>query len=88
MAQKYVLNDGDLAMAHVKYHADIYKNNKDTKGGGYWYFEKKRNLWIFYSKSEEFGNISYDAFKDAIKNHHDDDMIEATKLFTWEENQF
>lgn len=88
MAQKFIINDNELMMANVRYHEDILGigKNQKTVGGGFWYFDRKLEVWFFYHKSIDFGTVTFEQFKNAVLNDFDDDVIKSKKFFCYEEH--
>lgn len=84
MSQKYIVNNNNLIMAHVEFHEEIlgHNNNAETKGGGYWFYCSKREVWFFYNKSFDFGEIKFEQFKEAILNGDDEEFIGLPKCFS------
>lgn len=87
MAQKFIINDGDLMMANVHFHEEILGKGKNQKtiGGGWWYFDRKMDMWFFYYKSIDFGSVTFEQFKEAVLNDFDDDFIKAKKFLCYTE---
>jgi len=84
MAKKFVINDGDLIIGHVELHEDLVKgmDRNKTIGGGYWYFDREKNIVYFYGKSLDFGTVSEDELRAAFKQSSIED---ATIVFSEKE---
>ena len=76
MARKWIINDGDLIIGDVEMHDEKRDRNK-TLGGGYWYFDRSKNVIFFWGKSIDFGQVSKDVFDAAFKQP----SVEQAKLF-------
>lgn len=58
MAQKWVINNGNLVLGDVRYHNELCRDNTLTKGGGFWYLVKEIKTIYLYGDSTQFGQAT------------------------------
>lgn len=73
MANKWIVNDGKIYMsANIELHSDLHGKNrldeKKTIGGGHFHFDKAKNIFYFFGKSIDYGQVSKERFDAAFKN--------------------
>jgi hypothetical protein len=66
MAQKFVINSGNLVIGHVELHRELNKDNSTTLGGGYWFYNKVDNTLYLYGSSVDFGKVSENQLREAV----------------------
>ena len=78
MRGKYIIiknknGDDEVIMGNVEFHYELIGNNyttKDVIGGGRFTYEPKLygEFLFFYGKSDDFGKVNKEQFKDVWKN--------------------
>lgn len=81
MAQKFIINNGNLVMGHVDYHRELVKDHSTTKGGGYWEFDRESNIMYLYSESMDFGQAHREDVIKAIQKGWLSPRFNNTKFF-------
>lgn len=80
MAKKFIINDGDLILGHVKYHENLVTGDRErdkTIGGGFWHHDRNTNVMWFWGTSRDFGNVTKKQFDDAIKEQ----IVEDSEIY-------
>lgn len=77
MYKKWIINNGRFIMGHVELHRDLVSDNTLTIGGGWWHFDKERNVLFLYYKSQDFGSVSEEAVRQAKKQR----SLEGVEIF-------
>jgi len=69
MAQKYIINDGELILGDVEFHYELLGDRIKNKtiGGGRWHLDEENNIMYFYDRSCEFGRVTEEQFNKSIK---------------------
>ena len=67
MANKWIVNDGKIYMAaNIELHSDLHGKNrldeKKTVGGGHFHWDKVKNIFYFFGKSIDYGQVSKQKF--------------------------
>lgn len=69
MAQKYIINDGEIIMGNVEFHFELIGKHRDrakTIGGGRWQWDRQNKKVCFYGNSFDFGAVTKEQFQEAI----------------------
>jgi len=82
MAKKYVVTDEYIILGHVEYHNELVKDKNKIIGGGRWELVKDTNTLYFYGKSDEFGSVTLEQFKNSYYyNNREHKIIFSTKEY-------
>lgn len=81
MAKKFIVNNGNLVIGHVDFHKELVKDHSTTKGGGWWEYDKEKNIMYLYSESMDFGQAKREDVIQAIQNGWIDPILNETKFF-------
>lgn len=81
MAKKFIINNGNLVIGNVKLHKELMKDHSATKGGGYWEFNREKNIVYLYSKSMDFGQAKREDIIKAIHTGWLSRGIQKAKFF-------
>ncbi len=67
--KKFIINDGDLIMGQVEFHAQLVKDRDEHKtiGGGRWEVDHETNTIYFFGESTDFGKVTKEEFDAANK---------------------
>jgi len=78
MARKFIICNGELIIGNVKFHDDLLgtereRNKTDDEkskviGGGFWHYNKPKNITYFWGRSQEFGRVTDEQFNSALKH--------------------
>lgn len=86
MAKKWVINDGELIIGNTEFHYQLLNDKRiklTTIGGGRWEWDRQTNIFYFYGKSEDFGRVTIEQFKEAFNKSMVSPHIEkATIIFS------
>jgi hypothetical protein len=86
MAKKFIINKDRLITGHVEYHRELLSDHTDTVGGGWWEYNKEKNIMYLYSKSLEFGQAKQEDVAKAIQTGYLSPRLNDTKFFHSYEN--
>lgn len=81
MAKKFIINNGNLVMGHVDFHKELVNDHSTTKGGGWWEFDKEKNIMYLYNRSIDFGQAKRDDVIQAIQTGLLSPRLNNTKFF-------
>lgn len=71
MARKWIIEEGLLKLGNVTLHRDLCKDPQKVEGGGYWEYNQAQSKMFFYGKSEDFGQVTQQQWRDADKSRAD-----------------
>lgn len=75
-------------MGHVDFHKELIKDHSTTKGGGWWEFDKDKNIIYLYNKSIDFGQANREDVIQAIQTGWVSPKLNEIKFFHSYENSF
>lgn len=55
-----------MIIGKASFHRELATNVKNVKGGGWYEFDRERDAFILYAKSEDFGKCSKESVHDAV----------------------
>ncbi len=55
MAQKFIINNGNLVVGNVQFHKELITNHSTTRGGGWWHLDRGNGIMYLYNRSIDFG---------------------------------
>lgn len=70
MARKWIVENSDIKLGNVEYHSELCKNREDVIGGGYFWFDTAKKKLFLYGKSEDFGVVKIENFKQLFDNFY------------------
>lgn len=65
---KFIIEGDRLVLGKVEYHEDLADNKYNVKGGGWFYYDREKDLFILYGKSIQFGPAKIEDIINAVKN--------------------
>lgn len=73
MYKKFIIygcpHAGDhIRLGHVDFHKELGPDKSLIKGGGWWYFDKEKDIMYLYSSSQDFGYVKREDLINAIEN--------------------
>jgi len=81
MAKKFIINNGNIVMGHVEYHKELLSDHTNTVGGGWWEYNKEKDIMYLYSKSYDFGQAKREDVIQAIQTGWISPRLNDTKFF-------
>jgi hypothetical protein len=81
MAKKFIINNGNLVMGHVEYHKELLSDHTKTVGGGWWEYNKEKDIMYLYSRSMDFGQAKREDVIGAIQTGLISTSLNNTKFF-------
>ncbi len=83
MAKKYIIHNNELIIGNVEHHIELVPDNnkKLTIGGGRWDFNNETKNFVFYDSSFEFGSVTKEQFKNALKNYKFTERMKDCKIY-------
>ena len=64
---KYIVEDDFIILGKVSYHKNLITDKSKVKGGGWYRYNSKLNLFIFYDSSHEFGKAKLEDVKKCVE---------------------
>ena len=67
---KWIIEGNSLVIRKATFHREIAENVNNVKGGGWFEFDRDREAFILYGKSEDFGRCSKETVHDAVSRRN------------------
>lgn len=62
-----LLKDGTIRLANnVGFHSEMHKDKNQIVGGGWWKWDREKNICYLYKSSEDFGQCTPEQLKGAV----------------------
>lgn len=70
-----------IRMGFVDFHKELGQDKSLIKGGGWWHWDKEKNIVYLYSSSHDFGYVEREVLINAIENGMMRPSLEKAKFF-------
>lgn len=81
MHKKFIIYDGSIRIGHVYFHKELGPDKSLIKGGGWWHWDREKDIMYLYAKSMDFGWVTRENLIDAIHNGMMRPSLKNTKFF-------
>lgn len=81
MHKKFIIYDNHIRLGHVDFHKELGPDKSLIKGGGWWHWDKEKDIMYLYSSSADFGYVNRETLIDAIENGMMRPSLQKTKFF-------